>query len=86
MRVDYIYPSMQAPTTSPCRCVHSWLNMHMVGPSALGSPFGRIFDALQNFGVILYPPNNLRSPEITFKSNSNRINNWHLLFVVENLA
>lgn len=36
----------------------------MVGPSTRGSPFGSIFDGLQNFGVIRYPPNNLRSPKI----------------------
>lgn len=56
------YPSIQAPTTSPCRCEHSWLNMQIVGPCERGSDFGRIFDGLQNFGVILYPPKSFLSP------------------------
>lgn len=61
---------MQAPTTSPCRCEHSWLNIHIVGPCDLGSDFGNVFDALQNFGVIRYPPNSFRPSEITQKKKS----------------
>lgn len=47
----------------------------MVGPFDLGSDFGSNFDGLQNFGVIRYPPNNLRSPNVHKKKNKTKIEN-----------